>query len=243
MTEKLNDNELELNEKVPENAKESAVSKQKPEEKPGEKRNNSKGLRAASYVAKIAMFSALSFILYLIRFPLPIFPSWLKLHFSDLAAVIAGFALGPLAGCIVAVVRVLLKLMIEGTDTVFVGEAADILIGIALVLPAALVYKDNRSKRGAVVGLIAGGLTSVAAAIIANRFMLIPAYAVTYKEFGGMNAIVGMLAKLFPKVTAESFYDYYLWLAVAPFNALRVIVITAVTFIVYKHISRLLGKF
>ena len=247
MTENLNDNELIMGEKVPENAVESTVSvnsaSESSEVKAGGGKTKSMGLKAASYIAKIAMFSALSFILYLIRFPLPIFPVWLKLHFSELAAVIAGFALGPVAGCIVAVVRGLLKLMIEGTETVFIGEAADIIIGIAFVLPAALIYKYDRTKRGAVAGIIVGMLASVAAAVIANRFMLIPAYAVTFKEYGGMNAIVGMFAKIFPNVTVESFYAYYLWFAVAPFNLIRFFVISAVTFIVYKHISRLLGKF
>ena len=71
------------------------------------KNSRSRGQKAASYIAKIGMFSALSFVLYLLKFPLPfIFPVWLELHFSDIAAVIAGFALGPVAGCLVAILRV-----------------------------------------------------------------------------------------------------------------------------------------
>ena len=204
------------------------------------KKEGIQGRAAASYVAKIGMFSALAFVLYLLKFPMPfIFPVWLELHFSDIAAVIAGFALGPVAGCAVAVLRVVLKLIVMGTSTGFIGELGDVLIGLSFTLPASLIYKYNRTRRGAMIGLLAGAIGSVTGAIISNRFLLIPFYG----NLMGMNALVGMMKGLFGGITVNNFYAYYLWLSVLPFNIFRVIVIDIVTLFAYKHISRLLGKF
>ena len=203
-------------------------------------KQRARGVSAATYAAKTAVFSALSFILYLLKFPLPfLFPSWLELHFSDFGAVIAGFAVGPLAGCAVAVLRVLLKLLIMGTNTGFVGEFGDVIIGLSFVLPASLIYKFNRTRKGAVIALICGGLCSVAGAVVSNRFLLIPFYG----NLMGMETLVGAMKGLFPDITAGTFYSYYLWVSVVPFNAVRVAVIGIVTFLIYKHISRLLNKF
>ncbi len=204
------------------------------------KKQRNRGQVAASYIAKVAMLSALSFVLYLLKFPLPfIFPPWLELHFSDFGAVIAGFALGPIAGCAVAVIRVILKLLIMGTSTGFIGELGDIIIGLSFVLPASLIYKYNRTKKGAVIGLITGGAASVLGAVISNRFLLIPFYG----NLMGMDALVGAMRGLFPNIAADTFYNYYLWISVVPFNVIRVTVIIIVSLITYKHISRLFGKF
>lgn len=196
------------------------------------------GASAASYLAKIAMLSALAFVLYLCRFPLPIFPAWLELHFSDLPALIGGFAMGPVAGVAVTVVRVLIKILIQGTGSGFVGDFADVIIGLSLVLPASIIYKYNRSRKGAVIGCLVGAACSLAVALLSNRFLLVPFYMKLYQA----EVVVGMLANLFPAVTTDSFYTYYIWCSALPFNLLRLIVEVAVTFIVYKKISRIFDK-
>ncbi len=201
-----------------------------------------KGASAASYIAKIAMFSALAYILYLLRFPMPFaFAPWLELHFSDLPALIGGFALGPIAGCIITVIRVLLKLLTQWSGTFGVGDMADIIMGICYVLPASLIYKFNRTKKGALLGILAGGALSVLGAILANRFLLVPSFAAASPA--GMPGIVGSLKSLFPNITEASFYAYYLGLSVLPFNLIRCIVEGAVVFFIYKRISKLLLKF
>lgn len=204
--------------------------------KPGRKR----GVTAASYIAKTAMFTALAFVLYLVRISLPfLFAPWLELNFPDISALIGGFALGPAAGVIITVLRVLLKVLMQGTSSGFAGELGDIIISISFVLPAALVYKFNKSKKGALIGILVGAACSVISAMLVNRFVLIPFYAKTI----GFPALVGSLKALFKNVTEENFYAYYIFLSVLPFNLLRCALCGGVTFFLYKRVSKLLKMF
>ena len=205
------------------------------------KKPKTRGGRAASYIAKTAMFTALAFILHVaIRVPLPFaFAPWLELHVSDIPSLIGGFALGPAAGCIITSLRVLLKVAVQGTTSAFVGDIGDLIIGISFVLPASFVYKSHKSKKSALIGIIAGSLCSVAAAMLVNRFLLIPFYAQTM----GFPALVSSLKALFPAVTEENFYGYYIFLSVLPFNVLRCSLCGGITFFLYKHISKLLKMF
>ncbi len=185
-----------------------------------------------------AMLTAISFVLYMfVKFPLPfIFPEFLDVQFSELPAMIAGFMMGPIWGGIVILLKCLLKMPF--TSTACVGEIGDLLMGIAYVVPAAVIYKRTRSKKGAVIGLIAGTVSEIAVAMFVNGLLLIPFYA---KAFG-WEAIVGMLSKLFPGVTQKTVYRFYLPLSVLPFNLLRLSVCSLITFFVYKHLHKLIDK-
>ena len=66
--------------------------------------------KAVSFFVKVAMFAALSIVLYFISFPLPFFVPFLKVQFSNLPAYIAGFALHPVGGLLVVVIRFLIKI-------------------------------------------------------------------------------------------------------------------------------------
>lgn len=196
---------------------------------------------SASNIAKIAMFAALAAVLQLFRIPLPfLFPSFLELNFADIPALVGTFALGPVAGSVIVVVKLLIKLLIQGTGSGFVGDLSDLFCGLTLVVPAGLVYKYDRTFKGALLALLAGTLASVGISLLTNRFIIIPAYA---EMFGGIEAIAGMLTELFPACTGENFYAYYLPLSVLPFNLLRCLIASGVTLLVYKRISRLLNKF
>lgn len=196
---------------------------------------------SATIIAKIAMFSALAAVLQLIRIPMPVlFPSWLELNFADIPALIGTFALGPVSGSIIVVVKIVIKLLLQGTGSAFTGDLSDLFCGLSLVIPSGLIYKYNRTFRGALVALLVGTLSSTGVAMLANRFIIVPAYA---KMFGGIDAVAGTITKLFPSVTAENFYAYYLPLSVLPFNLLRCLIASAVTLLLYKRISRLLNKF
>lgn len=196
---------------------------------------------SASTLAKIGMFAALAAVLQLIRIPVPVlFPPWLELNFADIPALIGTFALGPVAGSIIVVIKICIKLILQGTASAFTGDLSDLICGLTLVVPAGLIYKYNRTFRGALIALLVGTLCSTGVSVLSNRFIIVPAYA---KAFGGIDAIAGMVTSLFPSVTSENFYAYYLPLSVVPFNLLRCIIASAVTLLLYKRISRLLNKF
>lgn len=195
---------------------------------------------SAGNLAVMAILSALSFILYatpFLKFSLPfIFPSFLDMQFSDLPALLGGFALGPVAGCIIIVVKCCLKMPM--TSTGCVGELADIIVGIAFVLPAALIYKRNKSRKGALIGLLVGMLSAVGVSILANWLILIPFYA-SLQEIG-IEGLLSMMQALYPEITADTLYNYYLPLAVLPFNMLRCLVCAVITYFVYKPLSKAL---
>lgn len=197
---------------------------------------------SATRIAMIALFSALAGVLYILNFSIPFaFPGFLEFRFSDVPVLIGTFALGPVAGCIIVVFMVLIKLGIVSTSTYFVGDLADILVGFALVIPVGLIYNKNRTFKGALLGLGAGSLVSTALAVLLNRILLVPAYVALM--FGGSwEPILGMMTPLFPNCTRENFYSLYLWVSVLPFNLLRCLVASLLTLLVYKRISRAINR-
>lgn len=190
----------------------------------------------AGNMAVMAILTAISFILYaFVKFPLPfIFPDFLEMQISDLPALLGGFSLGPVAGCIIIVLKCCLKMTMSRTGCI--GELADIIIGIANVLPASLVYRFVKNRKGAIIGLLVGTICAIVASLLANWLILIPVYTDKF----GMGAVLGMMQSLYPNISEETLYDYYLPLAVLPFNALRCIVCGVITFFVYKPLSKAL---
>ena len=187
-------------------------------------------------IVMIALFGALAGLLHIAKFPLPFaFPGFLEFDFSDIPLFIGTFALGPVSGCIIVFIKLLVKLVCVGTSNFFVGELANLLIGWGFVIPAGLIYKHWRTIKGALLALAVGSVSSVAVAILANRLILIPFFVQLY---GGWDHVLPALTNLFPAITEANFYHYYLWLSVLPFNLLRCLIASVVSFFVYKHVSR-----
>lgn len=198
---------------------------------------------SATRVAVIAVFSTIAGILYVFGFPIAsAFPSWLELNFSDIPALIGTFALGPVSGAIIVFVKILIKLIIKGTSTVFVGELADLVIGIAFVVPSGLIYKKKRTFKGALIAMSVGTVCSTALSILANWLVLVPFYRQLFFH-GSWAPLVGIMQTLFgEKCTQATFYNFYLWASVLPFNLMRCIIAVVVTLPVYKHISKLINR-
>lgn len=191
-------------------------------------------------IACVAMFATLAGILYIFKFPMPFaFPSFLEFKFAELPILIGSFTLGPVSGAVIVAVGLLIKLVFKGTTTMFVGDLSDLLTSCAFAIVAGIIYKNKRTFKGALLAMLAGTCAEVAVALIANRFILIPFFA----EFYGWEAIIGMTQSLFPDCTRETFYNYYLWVSVLPFNLLRCAVAVLVTLPVYKRISVLINRF
>ncbi len=191
-------------------------------------------------IARIAVFSAFATVLYaFVKFPLPfMFPGFLEFQISELPALLAGYMMGPVAGCLVVLIKTLLKMLIMGTHTSGVGELGDFLLGITFVITASLIYKKHRSKKGALISLVAGSAALTVVSLLVNAFILIPFYS----EVMGMEAIVDQMTGLFPNITKQNFMLYYLPLSVLPFNLLRCIFSSVITFLVYKRLSRLFDR-
>ncbi len=194
--------------------------------------------KKTSYVTKIAMLAAISTVLMLFEFPLPfIAPPFYELDFSEVPVLIGAFSMGPLAGIIIEGIKILMNCLINGTITYGVGETANFVVGILYILPAALIYKRNKTKKNAVIGLVCGGFTTVLLSCFVNAFIMLPAYS----YFMGMpvTAFLDMAAKIWPSI--DTMIEFVL-LCVAPFNLIKVVVVSLITILIYKHISRFLNK-
>ena len=185
-------------------------------------------------ITVIGIFTALSTVLYyFVKFPLPFFPSFLHFQFSNLPVLIVGFMLGPVEGVTVAVLRTFLKL--PATDTACVGELVDMVISILVVLVTSIFYKNNRTKKGAFISLILGTVTWVIGSVFVNWFISVPFYVAFYFD-GNVDGFISMLS-IIPNVTKDNYIWKYLLISVVPFNTLLAIVVSAITFIVYKHVA------
>ena len=114
-----------------------------------EKRTNVKSGTNVRTMVQIAMLSAVATVLMLVEFPLPfIAPSFYELDFSEVPVLIGAFAMGPLAGAIIELIKILLNFVLNGTMTAGVGELANFLMGCAFVVPAGIIYKKSKCRRG-----------------------------------------------------------------------------------------------
>ena len=95
------------------------------------------------YLTVTAMLSAVAYILMFLDFSVPFMPSFIKMDLSELPALIGSFAMGPLCGVIICLVKNVLHLFI--TSTGGVGELSNFILGVAFVLPAGLLYKHKKT--------------------------------------------------------------------------------------------------
>lgn len=186
----------------------------------------------------IALLSSITVILYyFVKFNLPFFPPWLDIQVSEIPALIAGFAYGPYAGCLVIFIRFIIKL--PATMTAGVGELADLILSCALVLTSSIIYHRNKTIKGALVGTSIGVGVSTILSIFVNWLILIPAY-INIAGFK-MEQLVGMMSYIpFYEVTVDNFMLTYVLIGVIPFNLFRYILVAALTFVLYKKTHKLL---
>ncbi|MBO4912127.1 MAG: ECF transporter S component [Butyrivibrio sp.] len=186
-------------------------------------------------MAIVGVFSAVSFVLMLLEFPLPFAPSFYKFDFSDMPALVGGFAAGPFAGVMIEFIKILLKLVIKGTSSGFIGEIANFVVGASFVVPATIIYRLRKTRKTALISCIVGTICITLAGSFLNAFFLLPAYAVIYGC--DISMLVEMGTQINPAITSVTTFCL---LAVAPFNLIKGIVDSVITFALYKHISPIL---
>ena len=187
-------------------------------------------------LVKIAILSAIAFALMFFEFPLPfIAPPFYQIDFSEIPVLIGGFAISPGAAVVIELIKNILNVLFEGTDTAFVGELSNFIVGVAFTLPACLIYARHKTKKRALIGLLVGVLTMALVGFIANLYFVIPAYV----QFMGlsMETIVSMAQVIF------TFVDTPFLLVLCcttPFNLIKGLLISIIVILIYKHISPLL---
>ena len=198
---------------------------------------DTKPLTGTHYITYTAMFATMAGVLMLVEIPLPFAPPFYKIDLSELPIMICTFYLGPVAGVTAELVKVLVKLVLKGTTTAFVGDFANFAVGCSFVLPASLVYHAKPGKKSALIGLAAGTLCMTVFGSAFNAVYLLPKFAALYGM--PLEAIIGMGTKVNAHITSVSTLVLF---AVVPFNLLKGVLVSALTFLLYKRISPLLHK-
>lgn len=186
-------------------------------------------------LVQIGMLGAIATVLTLFKIPVPFAPSFYKIDFSEIPVLIGCFSMGPIAGVLIELIKTLLNLAIDGTITAGIGEAANFVIGCALCVPAGIIYRRNRTKRGAVIGMTFGTLFMTLLGCFTNAYILLPTYATAFHM--PMDALIEMGTKV--NASIDSLLTFVMF-AVAPFNILKGVLTSIIVLCIYKKISPIL---
>ena len=191
------------------------------------KRNSS--LRS---LAVSAIMTAVGYVLMLIQLPLPFMPAFIQLDFSDLPALLTAFACGPLWGVAVSFFKNLLHLLNSGT--LGIGELSNFLIATAFVLTAGLIYRKNKSKKGALLASLLGAVAAGVLCVFTNYLLIYPLY---FKFLMPEAAILGMYQDKLSSVNS-----IFLCLVIfnLPFTICKELLVALITFFIYKPLSPIL---
>jgi len=182
----------------------------------------------------ISICSAIAAVLHMLDFPLLFLaPEFYKLDFSELPVMLCGFYLGPSAAVACEAVKIILKLLLKGTSTAFVGDFANFVVGCSLAFPATAIYHINRKRSGALLGLCVGTAVLTVFGSAFNAIYLLPKFS---QLFGlPLPAIIDMGSKINPAISNLS---TFVLLAVAPLNLVKGVMISVLTILLYKKVAR-----
>lgn len=175
-----------------------------------------------------AMLSAIAFVLMFLEFSVPVMPSFIKMDLSELPALIGAFAMGPVSGVMICLIKNLLHLFM--TTTGGVGEFSNFILGACFVLPAGMIYQKWKSKKSAVAGALTGALLMAVVSIFSNYFIVYP----VYYNFMPEEVVLGAYQMILPGVKniLESLIVFN-----APFTFVKGLFSVAVTLAIYKPLS------
>lgn len=188
-------------------------------------------------IAKIGVLGAVATVLMLLDFPLWFAPNFYKLDFSEVPVLLGTFALGPAAGAMIELVKILLNFVLNGTDTGGIGEFANLLIGLSFIVPAGYIYKKHKTFKTAILGLVVGTISLAVVGAFLNYFLLLPVYS---KVYGApIQAFIDMAKAINPAITDLKTFVLY---AVVPFNLFKGVVVSAMVILIYKKLSPILHR-
>ena len=192
------------------------------------------------FIAKTAIFGALSIILYVVpffKFSLPFFPPFLEIHFDEIPALIAGFAYGPLSALFIILIKTLIKLPFS--STALVGELADFVYSVVFIIPASLIYKNHRKFKFAVLAILVSSVIQAIVASLLTTFVMLDLYVLLMPGLTE-EAILGMCQAVNPNITDLTWS--FLYMVALPFNLLKDVMVGVVTVLLYKRIHTLVDK-
>lgn len=189
---------------------------------------------AARRVSIIGISAAIAAVLHILDFPLLFLaPEFYKLDFSELPVLLSGFYLGPSAAVACEGIKILLKLLLKGTSTAFVGDFANFAVGCSFVLPATIWYHAHKGKYHAILGLALGTLCMTVFGTAFNAIYLLPKFS---QLFGlPMDTIIKMGSAI--RAGVDDVITFVV-LCVAPLNLVKGVSVSLLTILLYKRVAR-----
>lgn len=189
---------------------------------------NEAGTTNVRKMTMTGLLSAVAFLLMFFDFSVPLMPSFIKMDLSELPALIGSFAMGPVAGVAICLIKNILHLM--KTSTGGVGELSNFILGAAFVFTAGVIYKKVNTRKGALIGSFAGAVVMAVISVFSNYYLVYPVYT----AFMPMEAIIAAYQAINSNIEN-------LWQALIifnmPFTFVKALFSVAITFLVYKRIS------
>lgn len=188
-------------------------------------------------LATMAVLAALAVILTMFRVPLPFLPSFYKLDFAESVIILGGYILDPLATVVMQLLKTLLKIITSGSNSAYVGDLANLIMGVAFVLPAAWYYHKHKNHKGVIIGLIIGVIVLTVVGCLVNYYILLPMYAGMYHM--DIKDIIAIGTALNGSVT--SLFTFVLLLT-APFNLIKGSASAVIVYLIYRSTYNVLFK-
>ena len=189
-------------------------------------------------IAQVAMLGAVAGVLMNFEFPLPFLaPAFYQLDFSEIPVLVGTFAMGPVAGMLIELVKILVHLVTKGTITAGVGDIANFLMGCAFIVPAGLIYRLHyvKSRKHAVMGMAVGTVVTTILACVLNAYVLLPAYGkafgVPIESFIEMGSVVN---------SGVNGLMGFVMLIIVPFNLVKYTLTSVIVFFIYKKLRVIL---
>lgn len=188
-------------------------------------------------IAKVSILAALGAILMLIKIPLFFAPNFISLDLAEIPSLLASFSMGPILGFVTVVLKNLINIIINGSDTFFVGELSNIIVNGTFVIVAGIIYKHKKTFSNAIFSLVIATILMTLVATTSNYFFIFPFYA---KLYGApLSYFVEATHAINPLV--NSYLDLMIF-AIVPFNLIKGTIISILTCLIYKHVSPILKK-
>lgn len=179
-----------------------------------------------------ALCGAVAFVLMYFSFSVPLLSPFAEFDLSAVPELIGGFILGPLGALEIITVKILLKLLFQGSSSMLTGEVQNFLLSASFVLPAVLIYRSRRSKKGAVLGIVAGAVISIITAVFTNIYLIFPVYIKLYDmDWEGIVALCSTANPWIRNVPTMIAFS------IVPFNLISRAVTSCITILVYKKVS------
>lgn len=190
-----------------------------------------KSINKTKRAVTCAMLGAVSAVLMFFNFNVPLMPSFIKLDFSELPALLAAYSYGPIRGVMVCRIKNLLNLFSSSTGGV--GEMSNFMLGCMFTVPAGIIYRRIHNKTGRIIGALAGAVVMALGSVVTNYFIVYPVYTV----FMPMEAIMGMYRAILPSV--ENLMQALIIFNL-PFTFIKGMINMILAMLIYKPLSPIL---